>query len=490
MPSPPIDVRDQVQLSLARTFGLCLKGIKHRLFRSVLTTMVIILAVAFFMTLLSDSVIARAVDQGVRAELKQARRSAVAADLWFGRPDANTLATRLANPATPLADYAAIAGWQPPRLAALAAACVRERAILGWIDRQDAGTRAMLVRRARNDEILAWLAQSERWNAFATASQRVRADRLPLSLDEVRTAVDAAPATATELAELVRDWQARIDALATAVTQLTSVNDREGWIAWLAEAKPDGVQAFAALLAAHGFAGLHPATTVADLQAACSLDRLYDQVKAGLTSEEGRKRWLAAFRTKKTPEEKLQQLDDPRLPEVLGGKIPRPELLRLDRALDDKRGLDAREKALAGKVDPDGGLVSTRQAFLVAISFLVCMVGIANAMLMAITERFREIATMKCLGATDGFILTQFLMEAGIQGAAGGALGMLVGLLLSLAKGGWFFGGHLVWYFPAFGLLLCGLACIVAGLLLATLASIYPSWLASRMAPMEAMRVE
>ena len=36
-----------------------------------------------------------------------------------------------------------------------------------------------------------------------------------------------------------------------------------------------------------------------------------------------------------------------------------------------------------------------RQMFLVAISFLVCMVGITNAMLMSITERFREIATMK-----------------------------------------------------------------------------------------------
>jgi ABC-type antimicrobial peptide transport system permease subunit len=111
-------------------------------------------------------------------------------------------------------------------------------------------------------------------------------------------------------------------------------------------------------------------------------------------------------------------------------------------------------------------------------------------MLMAITERFREIATMKCLGATDGFILTQFLMEAGIQGAAGGALGMLIGVLFSVIKGGWLFGMHLVWYFPATGLVIAGVSCVIIGLLLATIASIYPSWVASRMAPMEAMRVE
>ena len=490
MAHPPIDVRAQVQLSLARTFGLCLKGIRHRLFRSVLTTMVIILAVAFFMNLLSDSVIAQAVDVGVRAELKQARRSAVATDLWFGRPNANLLATRLAQPATPLADYATIAGWQPARLTALAAACARERTISSWIERQDAGTRAMLVRRAKNDELLAWLTERERWEAFVIAAARVRADRLPLPVAEVRAAVDAAPTTAAELSALTRDWHARLAALEVEVRRLTGADDREGWVAWLATAKPEGVQAFTALLAAHGFAGLHPMDVVTDLQAALNLDRLRDQVTAGLTSEEGRTRWLATFRTKETLDEKIQRLDDQRLVEILGGAVTREELLRLDAALDDERALTAREKALAGKVDPSGGLVSTRQAFLVAISFLVCMVGIANAMLMAITERFREIATMKCLGATDGFILTQFLMEAGIQGAAGGAMGMLVGLVLSLIKGGWLYGGHMVWYFPVLGLVICGLACIVAGLLLATLASIYPSWIASRMAPMEAMRVE
>jgi ABC-type antimicrobial peptide transport system permease subunit len=109
---------------------------------------------------------------------------------------------------------------------------------------------------------------------------------------------------------------------------------------------------------------------------------------------------------------------------------------------------------------------------------------------MSITERFREIATMKCLGATDGYILTQFLMEAGIQGAFGGAIGTVLGLLLSLTKGTWLYGGHLFNYFPVVAIIISTLACIAAGLILATIASIYPSWMASRMAPMEAMRVE
>lgn len=485
-----IDVRPQTQLSIVRTFGLCMKGIRHRLFRSVLTTMVIILAVAFFMNLLADSVIARAVDVGVKAELTVVRSTAVAGDLWFGRPTATLLAGRLAAPGAPLADYAAIAGWDAARLATLAEACRRERSILAWLARLDAGTRAMLVRRTRDDELLGWLADEAHWGEFAAAVPRVRSDPIPMPLAEARAVVAAAPATATELSRLTVDWTARIAVLETAMRTLTGVDGHDACIAWLATATPEQRRDFAGLLQQHGFGGLYPAETIDRMEPLLRIDRLREAVTASLASDDGRQRWLNLFRTKPGLDEKLLQLDDERAVEVLGGRFTRDELRGLAAAVQAERTLGAREKALTGKVDPDGGLVSTRQSLLVAISFLVCMVGIANAMLMAITERFREIATMKCLGATDGFILTQFLMEAGIQGAAGGAIGTVVGLLLSLAKGGWFYGGHMLWYFPALHLLVAVLACIVAGLLLATLASIYPSWIASRMAPMEAMRVE
>lgn len=145
---------------------------------------------------------------------------------------------------------------------------------------------------------------------------------------------------------------------------------------------------------------------------------------------------------------------------------------------------------LEGSLSAERGVLSGRQLFLLLISFCVCMVGIANAMLMAITERFREIATMKCLGATDGFILTQFMMEAGLQGLIGGVLGMLGGLVLSLVKNGWLFGQYLWRYFPVGDLVVCCVICVCAGVALAVFASLYPSWAASRMAPMEAMRVE
>ena len=43
-----IDVRKQISLPLVKTFNLCVKGISHRLLRSVLTLAVVVLAVAFF----------------------------------------------------------------------------------------------------------------------------------------------------------------------------------------------------------------------------------------------------------------------------------------------------------------------------------------------------------------------------------------------------------------------------------------------------------
>ena len=61
----------------------------------------------------------------------------------------------------------------------------------------------------------------------------------------------------------------------------------------------------------------------------------------------------------------------------------------------------------------------SRRAWLLGLALLVAFVGILNAMLMSVTERFREIGTMKCLGALDGFIVKLFLIESLFQGVVG-----------------------------------------------------------------------
>ncbi len=78
---------------------------------------------------------------------------------------------------------------------------------------------------------------------------------------------------------------------------------------------------------------------------------------------------------------------------------------------------------------------AARTIWLLALSLLVCVVGISNAMLMSVMERFREIGTMKCLGALDSFILRLFFFESLFLGAAGSFVGATIGVGLARPGG-------------------------------------------------------
>jgi putative ABC transport system permease protein len=133
---------------------------------------------------------------------------------------------------------------------------------------------------------------------------------------------------------------------------------------------------------------------------------------------------------------------------------------------------------------------SPKQRWIVILSLLVCVVGIVNAQLMAVTERFREIGTMKCLGALDHFVLRLFLLEAGMQGIAGAGAGSLLGAIFASLSGLLHFGSvalnNISWTHVAVSMLLAtGVGC-----LLSLLGVLYPALVAAKMQPVEAMRVE
>jgi hypothetical protein len=159
--------------------------------------------------------------------------------------------------------------------------------------------------------------------------------------------------------------------------------------------------------------------------------------------------------------------------------------------LVDAQRLDAKMKS--GGVPTSAAEIADarlQHRWLIGLALLVAFVGILNAMLMSVTERFREIGTMKCLGALDGFIVKLFLIESLLHGVVGAILGVIVGLglpLLSFTKTY----GRFVWVnFPA-GDLFAGVAlCLAIGVGLTIVAAVYPAWQAARMQPIEAMRVE
>ena len=133
---------------------------------------------------------------------------------------------------------------------------------------------------------------------------------------------------------------------------------------------------------------------------------------------------------------------------------------------------------------------SAKERWIVILSLLVCVVGIVNAQLMAVTERFREIGTIKCLGALDSFVLRLFVLEAGMQGLAGAGIGALLGTVAALLNGVFRFGlvawKHVYWLAVAKSIVFA----LAVGCVLSLLGVLYPAIVAARMQPVEAMRVE
>ena len=130
----------------------------------------------------------------------------------------------------------------------------------------------------------------------------------------------------------------------------------------------------------------------------------------------------------------------------------------------------------------------SKQTWLISLSLLVCVVGIANAMLMSVTERYREIGTMKCLGALDAFIVKLFLLESTFQGFAGTSAGIVIGFLLTLGLALMDYGGYVVDYFPLGGIAESAGYALVVGTLLSLIGAMLPAYRAAKMEPVEAMR--
>jgi ABC-type lipoprotein release transport system permease subunit len=134
----------------------------------------------------------------------------------------------------------------------------------------------------------------------------------------------------------------------------------------------------------------------------------------------------------------------------------------------------------------------------VLIIFVVALVIINNALVMATLERVREIGTLRAVGAQRRFILAMLVLESVAVGLVFGAAGTLLGagLVALLGHVGIAAGNDVLMFFfsgprlyPALASHNLLLALIIV-LLVSVVSSVYPAWIAMRISPREAMQSE
>lgn len=499
-----IEVRDQVSLPLRRCLQLTLRGVRHRLFRSVVTVVIVVLAVAFLMMMLSTSFVDRQVSQDVRRRTAGRRMLAEWVDKLSVPMTPAALVERLAAAERGSPVWQELAGWSGlneealTRLSALAGQQVRYERYLAAIE---PGERSALVGSREGEAVFTHLAEPANLDEFVENVKSVRMS-FPTGKEELTGFVAAFVETAPLREKILTGHAAAVAALekdlgATSVLALLAGGptgetlrrhgfagapqvfealrqeallalDAERLAALLTNKRMRGVIAKRLAVDVPKLVHVHVLRIASARKGAAWLKQEVEQTRREVLRQPPEKR-----------EELIESLDASaeRIAEVASGRLKMDRLAEVEASLPEEGG---------------GGWLgfSSRTAWLILISFVVCVVGVANAMLMSVTERFREIATMKCLGALDSVIMVMFVMESSLQGLAGGLVGVVLGLLLGVVRSLWGFGTLALVNLPGLVLLASAGVCLVAGVVLAALAAVYPAWVAARLAPMEAMRIE
>ncbi|MEE9508995.1 MAG: FtsX-like permease family protein [Candidatus Bathyarchaeia archaeon] len=143
---------------------------------------------------------------------------------------------------------------------------------------------------------------------------------------------------------------------------------------------------------------------------------------------------------------------------------------------------------LATYMSSMGSTMEAYQFWLIIVSLFVCGIGLINANLIAIYERYREIGTMKCLGAMDQHVMKLFLIESLIFGAVGGVLGFSFGTITAIASSSVQLGINALSFTPLEAILRYLAISTGLSVLLSVISTMYPALRAARLNPVEALR--
>ncbi|MBD3361709.1 FtsX-like permease family protein [Candidatus Woesearchaeota archaeon] len=182
---------------------------------------------------------------------------------------------------------------------------------------------------------------------------------------------------------------------------------------------------------------------------------------------------------------------------VVEGEEPSKVAESLKRTLRRHRGVDEGEEDFSIQtfeevLDSFSSIFLIVQSVLIGIagiSLLVGGIGIMNTMYTSVFQRTNEIGTMKAIGARNSDILKIFLIESGFLGMVGGAVGILIGVIIGKAvefgaaqSGLDIFKASFPWY-----LILGSLA---FSFIVGSVAGVFPALQASKLKPIEALRYE
>jgi putative ABC transport system permease protein len=485
-----IEIRDQPSLGVGKTLSLTLTGIRYRLFRSLVTVGVVAVAMAFLMNVLSESLVRGAVLRATTLRAAQLHQAYVWVTKLSDPGVLDSILTAMAAPRPEAVDEAVSMAKLPPEDGVfLESRCRQAAEYLRFFAALDYGARRQLTGKAEGTAIFDGLQSPAAQADFFGKAKEIRSLRLPGGADTFQKFLREWPGVKEKL-ERIRA------ARAAAIAQLQG--SLRGRTVMEALAEADG--AFGAAIRAAGFRFPEDvARTVAEqARQACDgqfleaglLRPAVRQAVAGrldLTLNEVNPQVLWTFlRSRESAAWYLDRLKEADIP--VAGLTPE-RLMALARVQTEEATL-AQLVPLQADVEAGETGIQERMLWLILVSMVVCAVGIANAMLMSVTERFREIATLKCLGALDRTIMGMCVIEATILGVTGGAAGALAGTLLGLSRMSAAFGGIALSTMPIGALCLAMAGSILVGIALAAVAALYPSFKAARLAPMEAMRVE